>query len=217
MVEYHQTSTSHYAIEKPCPTNTAVSAYQQRSSVLRASSSASYDHTRVKEYFRRQPEQRESTVRRQVVADQQRPPRATTSSYRASSSYYSSQYGESSGLREATSAAESVRRQRRSYYHERLAAAASSDYRGTTTRREWTVVELGKTASAQEQRQASSAGERGEWREWSRKRTSPAVTGDMLDEAGSSAKHTVSKTVQGKNYYLAFTMPKKWAELCKRT
>uniref|UniRef100_A0A182JCA1 Ig-like domain-containing protein n=1 Tax=Anopheles atroparvus TaxID=41427 RepID=A0A182JCA1_ANOAO len=197
ILEYQQASTSrpisHYA-EKPCPTNSTAGAHHyQRSSVLRASSSSSYDHTTVSEYSRRQPEQRESTVRRHVAAEQLRAPRATASRYSASSSYYTSQYGESSGLREATSAAESVRRQRRSYYHERL-SAASSDYRGATTRREWTLVELRKSPSAPER--VGSAAERGEWREWSRKRTSPAVPGDAMDESGGSGKHTVSKTVQ---------------------
>uniref|UniRef100_A0AAG5CYZ5 Ig-like domain-containing protein n=1 Tax=Anopheles atroparvus TaxID=41427 RepID=A0AAG5CYZ5_ANOAO len=196
-LEYQQAITSQpisQYTEKPCPTNSTAGAHHyQRSSVLRASSSSSYDHTTVSEYSRRQPEQRESTVRRHVTAEQLRAPRATASRYSASSSYYTSQYGESSGLREATSAAESVRRQRRSYYHERL-SAASSDYRGATTRREWTLVELRKSPSAPER--VGSATERGEWREWSRKRTSPAVPGDAMDESGGSGKHTVSKTVQ---------------------
>ncbi|XP_053681196.1 uncharacterized protein LOC128732059 [Anopheles nili] len=186
--EYQQASTNHYT-DKSCATNTSVSPYAHQRTSVRSSCS---DHTKAKEYYRRQyhAEQRGYTRDNKFGSSQElRRSARSTSTYHSPYHYASSQgLAHSSHFGESTTTDVSISRQRRSYYHERLMS-------GAATQHDRTSKDLRKSPIVLEQ-QSTLSEERAErlGREWTRKRTSPAVGRDAQDDGGSS-RHTLGRGV----------------------
>uniref|UniRef100_A0A1S4GFT0 Ig-like domain-containing protein n=1 Tax=Anopheles gambiae TaxID=7165 RepID=A0A1S4GFT0_ANOGA len=215
-MEYQQASTNHYT-DKSYTNTATVSGHStishQRSST-RSTASAGYDHTKVKEYYRRHQQHTGTTAdqhhayssssresSRQTTFEHRRSLRASTGSssyhhlHSSSSPYYYGSmqglghlsHGESSG-RDVTSSSDVVARQRRSYlsHYDRLTTTTT----GTTMRKSPTVAD-------QQQQQGLTKVERTEWRsrDWARiKRTSPTVmplTETMEDDTAASGRHSV--------------------------
>lgn len=217
--EYQQASTNHYT-DKSYTNTATVSGHStishQRSST-RSTASAGYDHTKVKEYYRRHQQHTGTTAdqhhayssssresSRQTTFEHRRSLRASTGSssyhhlHSSSSPYY---YGSMQGLghlshgessaRDVTTTSDVAARQRRSYlsHYDRLTTTTT----GTTMRKSPTVADQ----QQHQQQQGLTKVERTEWRsrDWARiKRTSPTVmplTETMEDDTAASGRHSV--------------------------